>query len=69
MIASPRNCVTAIPSTDAGCRKTTEDLDALDSKLSKKNDWGDVEHLAFIESQLKQISLCTFVFIRLGITL
>lgn len=37
--------------------QTAEDLDALDCNLSKKNEWGEVEHLAFIESQLKQISL------------
>lgn len=37
--------------------RKAEDVDALDRKLSKKNDWGDVEHLVFIEDKLESFSL------------
>jgi hypothetical protein len=30
-----------------------EDVGALDEKLTRKNDWGDVENLAFHEEKLK----------------
>ncbi|PUA26355.1 MAG: hypothetical protein B0W54_21525 [Cellvibrio sp. 79] len=37
--------------------RKAEDVDALDKKLNKKSDWGDVEHLVFIEEKLKSFSL------------
>lgn len=37
--------------------RKAEDVDALDRKLSKKSDWGDVEHLVFIEEKLEPFSL------------
>lgn len=30
-----------------------EEVDALDNNLSKKNDWGDIEHMAFHEDKIK----------------
>ncbi|GLS25187.1 hypothetical protein [Marinibactrum halimedae] len=33
--------------------RIAEDIDALDTALSKKNEWGDIEHLAFFEEKLK----------------
>lgn len=33
--------------------RVAEDVDALDETLSKKNEWGDVENIAFHEDKLK----------------
>ena len=33
--------------------RIAEEIDALDTTLSRKNEWGDLEHLAFHEDKLK----------------
>ncbi len=33
--------------------RVAEEVDAIDTKLSRKNEWGDLEHLAFNESKVK----------------
>lgn len=37
--------------------RKAEDVDGLDSSLSKKNEWEDVEHLAFLEDQVRGFNL------------
>lgn len=37
--------------------RVAEDIDALDEKLSRKNEWGDVENLAFDETKVADWTL------------
>lgn len=37
--------------------RVAEELDGLDAQLSRKNEWGDLDNLAFHEAKLKKISL------------
>ncbi|WKT59317.1 hypothetical protein Q2E61_10360 [Microbulbifer thermotolerans] len=48
--------------------RVAEDVDGLDQALSRKNDWGDVEHLVFDEQKVDEWSVfrCEFTaFVRL----
>ena len=37
--------------------RIAEDVEGLDSSLSKKNEWEDVEHLVFVEDQVRDFNL------------
>lgn len=37
--------------------RKAEDVEGLDSSLSKKNEWEDVEHLVFVEDQVRDFNL------------
>jgi len=39
-----------------------EDVDGLDKKLSVKNEWGDIENIAFHENKVKEFSIFRCMF-------
>lgn len=46
--------------------RVAEDVKALDTTLSKKNEWGDVEHLAFHEDKVNNWALFRTEYNRYG---